>query len=325
MYALLLAPAFAADPLPPPVPDALVVMQFSADLGEDKHDFTVFDINRAYFGVRQEVGQKLAARVLFDAGRSTDNTRQWVYVKNAFLEWKNPAPGMKVQAGMIPTPYVGYTERFWGHRFASKAFAEQFALLSSADFGFGAQGTHARGLVDWSAAVINGEGYASPELDGSKAFQGRVSVDPLAAGGKMNLVITGFGSYGTASPDTDQLTDGDQEGKARTQYAAALGYKMDWFLAWAEYDASTQDEVTAAGYSATLMPRIPKILNVYARIDHFDPDGDTEKDAADRLLAGVSHEFTPKMGVALQYDRTTLEATPDEPVHGVFVKAQAGF
>lgn len=325
--ALLLhaSPAIAGEAPPLPQFDGLIFMQWGIDVSEGKDLANALDVTRAYFGARQDVGEHVAARVLIDAGRGPDAGKQWVFVKNAYAEWKDPAPGVKLQAGMIGTPYIGYAEKFWGQRYAQKAFADEYKLLSSADFGLGASGSHAGGLLDWHLVAVNGEGYGKPEVDATKTFQARVSVDPLAKGGKLNLVLTGFGSYGTAAADIDPDTDGKQVGDATLQYAGALGFRMENLVVWGEYDGRQVGDATTAGWSATLMPRAQKVGAVYARYDHFDPDADAADDATDRIILGVSHDFAKKVGLAVQYDRAMPEASPETPAHGVYLKAQAGF
>lgn len=326
LASLILCPlTFAADAPPPPKVEGVTYLQWGLDLTEGSNNANAFDITRVYFGVRQDVGEHLMSRVTLDVGRGADAGKQWAYLKYAYAEWKDPAPGIKIQAGAIPTPYVGYAENFWGHRWVTKSFADEYKLMSSADFGIGVDGNHGKGLVDWRAVVINGEGYSSPEIDATKTIQARVSVDPLAAGGKMNLSITGVGSYSTASPDVDAETEGDQEGDPALLFAGALGFKMDYVVLWAEYDSRTIGEVKTGGYSATLMPRIPEVGSLYVRYDHFDPDADTEDDATDRLMLGASHDFYKKVSMGVHYDRKTAEATPDTPSHGVFLKGQIGF
>lgn len=325
MFLTFAAPALAGEGPPPPVVDGLLYVQYGVDLSEGKNLTNSFDGSRAYLGVREDFNDHVAARILLDAGRGADNTKQWVFLKNAFIEWKDPFPGGEVQGGMINTPYNGYFDRFWGHRYAAKSFTDQYGLLSSADLGIGAQGTHAKGMVDWHAVVINGEGFAAPEVDATKTAQARVSIDPLAAGGKQNLVVTAFGSYGTAPPDTDPTKEGNQEGDSTLIYTGALGYRMDYFLAWLDYTGRSTGDLAASGYSAMIMPRVPKVGALYARYEHFDPDQEAGKDATDRILVGVSHDFYKRVSLALQYEHTMLEAVPDTPVLGISMRAQAGF
>ena len=323
---LLSFSSLAAEPLPPPTFDGVTYLQWGMNLSDGANSANAFDLTRVYFGARQELGDHLATRVLFDAGRGADNTKEYVFIKNAFVEWKDPAPDVKLQAGMIGTPYIGYTERFWGHRYAILSFTDEYKLLSSADLGIGAQGTHADGIADWGAALINGEGYGKPEVDATKTLQTRLSLDPLAdGGGKVRVVITAFGSFGTAPPDTDPETTGNQVGDPTLLYTGALGFKMDYLLVWAEYTGRRIGAQVTSGHSTTVMSTIPEKASIYVRYDNLDPDGDTVDDAMDRVFAGVSHDFYRKVSLALQYDSTLPEAAPDVPTHGVYLKAQAGF
>jgi hypothetical protein len=86
-----------------------------------------------------------------------------------------------------------------------------------------------------------------------------------------------------------------------------------------------QADTQGFGYSATVMPTFPDVLNLIARFDVWDPDADTMNDDRRKIIAGVSHDFLKKVSAALTYERTTQEAEPDAPEHGIFVHMQAGF
>lgn len=321
LLSLALAPsALAAEDKPLDIKfDGVLFAQYGYDLtdtgAEATDGFNAFDLTRAYAGFRVDKGPHLAVRLLLDAGRNVDNTKQWVFVKNAYVEWKDPAPGLKLQAGMVGSPWTVFYDNFWGARYVSKSFADQFKVLQTADFGVSAQGNHAKGLVDWTAVAVNGEGYASPEIDQTKTFQGRLTIDPMAKGEKNNLPISGIVSYSTAP----------YKGDATLVYGGAVGFRHDYVLVWGEYIGQSTGDLSAGGYSAVVMPKIPDVLNVIVRYDHWDPDADTDKDGTNRIVGGLSHDFVKRTSLALTYERTTLEALPDDPIHGVFVKGQAGF
>lgn len=300
-------------------PEGLLYAQYGYDLTDTGSDATngynAFDLTRAYFGARIERGDHFAVRFVFDAGRGADAARQWAFLKYGYAEAKGLVKGVTFQGGMIPLPYIVWFDSFWGNRYISKAFPDQYQLLAASDFGVGAVGEHAKGKVSWHAVAVNGESFAKPEADQTKTVQARFTVDPLAGGEKNNLPITGFVAY--AAPPVD--------GDATLTWIANTGFRMPYLLVHGEVLGRTTGDVSGLGFAGTLMPRVPDVGYLVVRYDHFDPDGDVADDAADRVVAGVGHDFMKKVSLAVTYERAWAEVAPDAPTHGVFLKGQAGF
>lgn len=325
LAALLFVPAaLAADEGekkkgPEVVPEGVLFAQYGYDLTDTgaaaTNGYNAFDLTRAYFGARVERGPHFAARFVLDAGRGPDAARQWVFLKYGYAEAKGLAKGITLQGGMIPTPYIGFYDTFWGNRYLSKAFPDQMKLLSASDFGVGVQGEHAKNMVSWHVVAVNGETFAMPEANQGKTLQARFTVDPLAGGEKNNLPITGFVSYGTPPVDGDPAL----------LWLASTGFRMPYVLVYGEVLGTSSADVAGLGYAGTLMPRVPDVGYAIFRYDHFDPDGGTADDASDRIVAGVGHDFMKKVSLGATYERSWGEAAPDVATHGVFLKGQAGF
>lgn len=325
---LLLATVAHADDKPEPEVDlgATIFARYGYVLSDGADGYNEFAIDRAYLFGKAKITRRLGARVTLDVGRFdalvdstgaeyTLDTKHRAFLKHAYLEWKDWAPGMSVRAGMIDTPYVPYAEKFLGTRYIGKVFTDDQKVLGSADLGVNIAGEHAGGVVNWGAAVLNGEGYDKPEQNAGKSVQARLSVDPLAKKDKSKLPITAFVNFNDQGPDADAILT----------YVAALGYKMPFLTLWGEYVGVNEGDTSGSGFSASLLPGMPKYGYLVARYDHFDPDGSAENDAVDEITAGVGHDFADKVSLALTYERATAEAAPDTPGHGVFLHLQAGF
>jgi hypothetical protein len=321
------APAPAEEKKKEPIPvkvAGIVFAHYEYRLTEGADGYNEFALDRAYVQAIGTFSPHWGTKVTLDAGRLspvtlpdgssvTVDTRYRVFVKHAYLEWKDDEVGLKVRGGIIDTPYTQVYDGFAGIRYISESFAKQFGLAETADIGVSLGGNHADGLVDWQATVLNGEGYSKLEVDAGKTAQARVTVDPLA-GGDLKLPITGFFSYaGDATDQTPLIT-----------FAGAAGFSQEYLRAWAEVDGTSTDGASGFGYSATLIPQIPDVLNVIARYDAWDPDTDGDNDATTRIIGGISHDFLPKVSLAATYERTEAQDTPD-PSHGVFVHMQAGY
>ena len=350
LVALLIPLALAADPTPPtsgePTPPAppppkeekkfpdlqmsgLLYAHYLYMLPESADGYNEFGIDRAYLIAKSKLSPHMAARLTLDADRakvpvdSTGtpvtgyDTKYRVFVKHAYLESSWSKYGLKARGGIIDTPYTPYYDSFVGIRYIRESFPKQYKELDTADAGVGVYGTHADGLIDWNASLLNGEGYSNLEVDKGKQINARVTVDPLASGGDMNLPITVYGSM-NGQPST--------VGDPIVILIGALGFKQKYIAAWAEYDMASQGDLKYGGYSATLHPMAPDIGGVIFRYDHYDPNNDADNDALNAIVVGLTHDFKPnQVSIAATYERSSQEGVDDPLAEVAFVHMQAGF
>jgi hypothetical protein len=318
--------ALAGDDKPKPEVQVggLIFAHYGLDLTDGAENFNEFAVDRAYLTAKAKITPALGARLTLDADRmkpvTTDtgeysfDTKYRLFLKHAYVEWKDFAPGMKVRAGMIDTPYQGYYDKFWEHRYVAKGQSDDNGNMSTADLGVSIGGEHAGGLVDWTVGAYNGEGYSKVEVDSGKSLEGRITVDPLASKGKLRLPITGFVDY-------HMVQDGDPV----IIYAGAAGFKMPYVWFWGEYTGRMQGDLSGGGCSVSVLPGMPKYFRVILRYDSYDPDSEVEGDSTSKIIGGVSHDFYENISLAATYERVTAEGAPDAPEHGVFLRMQAGF
>lgn len=329
LLALVLSPFARAEeprPAPPPIKVSGTLFGYwGMVLGEDAANYNEFGLGRVYVRAEGDINEHFGARVTLDADRIkastlpdgsslTVDTKTRVFVKHAWLEWKDPAPGLKARFGMIETAIGPYSDELWGHRFITESFSSTALGLSTADFGVSVHGKHADGLVDWTANVVNGEGYSKVEVNSGKMAQARVTVNPLAKNEGLALPVSAFVAY-HANPDGDP-----------TLYALGLvDFEQDYVQFVGQYGLRSTGDVSGMGYSATLLPRVPKVVTGIFRYDHFDPDTATDDDATTTLIAGASHHFAKKVAAAATLEQTTAESAPDDPTRAVYLKMLAGF
>jgi len=310
---------------------ALIFAHYGYMLGEEAEHYNEFDIDRAYLTARSKLSNNLGVRFTTEVGRAEpqgvdvdgdgssdievpEDEKIRVFLKYAYLEW-DVTDDVKLRFGSAGSAFVGYYDDFWGQRYIAKAFTDDHSILDSADIGVHALGSHADGLFSWQSSLVNGEGYGSAEVSATKALQARVTVDPMASQ-ESSLPISAFISQDVMAPDEEDPV---------TTLAGAAGYSMEYLTFWGEYAVQSQANLTGAGYSATIMPKIPDVLNLLARYDHWDPDGETDEDAQTTIRTGITRDFLKKVSGALTYERTTTEAALDVPEHGVYIRMQAGF
>lgn len=319
--------ALAADgdkPKPEVEFSGVAFAHYGFDLTEGAENFNEFAIDRVYFNVKAKVTKRLSTRftldvdrmkpVETDTGEYTYDTKYRAFLKYGYLEWKDFAPGLRVRAGMIDTPYVSVWEGLTEMRYVGKHYADEQKLLDTADLGVSIGGEHGKGLVGWTVGVYNGEGYGKLEIDEAKSLQGRVTVDPLAAGEKWKLPLTAFVNY-NMQHDADPIVT----------YVGAAGFKMPYLWVWGDYLGRSQGDVSGMGYSASLQPGMPKYGRLILKYDHWDPNTEADDDAIDKVIGGVSHDFAEKIALAATYERIIAESAADTPEHGLFLHLMAGF
>ena len=300
-------------------------------LGEEAEQYNEFDIDRVYLTARSQLSSDLSVRVTTDVGRAApqgvdtngdgsedievpEDEKIRVFLKYAYLEWA-ASDSVMLRFGSAGTPFIGYYDKFWGQRYLAKSFTDNNKILDSADIGIHALGQISDGLVSWQTSIVNGEGYGKAEANATKALQGRVTLDPMFSGDN-SLPITVFASQDVMAPDGEDPV---------RVLAGAAGYKMEHLTFWGEYVVQSEGDISGSGYSITVIPKIPGVLNLIARYDHWDPDSDTAGDAEATIRAGVARDFLKKVSAGLTYERTTLESAKDQPEHGVFLRMQVGF
>jgi hypothetical protein len=307
---------------------------YGIDLTESADLANAFDLDRAHLRTDAKVSDAWWIRVMLDANREKEQTltlvdatgaatdvtvpedaRIRVFVKHAWLEWRTPEEtGIRVRGGVVDTAYIGVAEDTLASRYIAKPLLDDQKLESTADIGVTAQGTHAGDVVAWQVGAYNGEGFSDPESGVGKALQARVTVDPLAKGEKIGLPISAFVEE-DLRPDLDSVMI----------FAGSVGLKHEAIRAWAEVVGRSEADVTGLGQSIAVVPKIPDVIGFYARFDHWDPDGATDKDGNTKIWGGVTREFAEKIALAGLFEQTTYEADPDVPARAVMVRMLAGF
>jgi hypothetical protein len=292
----------------------IIYANYHYDLSEAAEPNNKFEVNRVYLNFKAKMTEDFSARVTTDVGtiKSYDaDEKIRPFLKYAYLEYNNFAPGMKLRFGAAGTGFIGKHDKFVGQRWIAKALTDEYKILSSSDLGIHLIGKHMDGLIDYQVSVMNGSGYGKKEYDDGKAAQLRMTVDPLS-GGDMSMPISAFISYDVGAGS-----------HAAMVAAGSVGFKNELGTAWGEFVFTSADDVTGMGFSATLLPKIPSVGNLMARIDRTDPNTEVDDDAVMRIIGGLTHDFAKKISVGLIYERSMPEVGVDS--HAVFVKTQAGF
>ena len=94
--------------------NGVIFGHWGMDLSEEAHYANEFDIDRVYLSARRKLGDSLAIRVTTDVAREKDQPEDEkirLYLKYAYLEWKDALPGVKFRFGAAGTE-IGFPMYF---------------------------------------------------------------------------------------------------------------------------------------------------------------------------------------------------------------------
>ena len=276
-------------------------------------DGTGFDVKRAYLGVDHQFNDVYSADLTVDlapqdasqtlGGTSVNQgaeTIKFAYIQAAY------AKEFVVQVGSERTPWLGFTDDFYGYRFIDKTVTDQNKLANSADWGVNAHGAFFGNILEYSVSAEDGQGYKNPDRSKTMDFEGRVDVN-------WNGFVAAIGGYdGKLSADI-QAVPTLPIVRTATREDALVGYANDRFRIGAEwFDAknalTSGSLITGAkpdeeeGYSLTGTVNLWPKWALFARYDGVDPS--RHIDPAERYTYynfGINYEPVKVVDLALVY------------------------
>ncbi|MCS7184344.1 MAG: hypothetical protein NZ870_00215 [bacterium] len=206
-----------------------------------------------------------------------------VYLKNAEVHIKKY--GFDIRFGLIPTPWRGYEEKFWKHRFVSKVFEDIELGIPATDRGIRLIGKLA--LLEYDVGLYNGEGTKSNETNVYKDTLARFAVDIIKTL-KLNLFYLS-GRYG----------DGAKNEKEKFFYGFSFENKN--ISAMGTIYSSNDKGRNQIGYSIHSVYNLTKKHWLYIRFDSFDPNNDLADDLRSRFYFGFGYKIADGVRAALNY------------------------
>lgn len=157
---------------------------------EGPKDFQGFVLRRATLNYDKDISEKFSARFRLEADSksNTSNNRIGVFVKDAYLKWKNIFDGSDLIFGIQPTFSFEVAEKYWGYRSLEKTVQDLRGYVASRDFGIALRGKLSEtGNVNYSVMIGNNSGN-SAETDKYKRFYAAVDFKPID---NFTVAITG--------------------------------------------------------------------------------------------------------------------------------------
>jgi hypothetical protein len=260
-------------------------------------DMNGFEIRRMYLTYDHKISPEFSGRIRLEAdGRTlTQNNRIGVFVKDAFLKWKDILPGHDIYFGIQPTPAFEVSEMVYGFRSLEKTILDLRGIVSSRDFGVAVRGKITGDVSYW--LLFGNDSGNSPENDRYKRIYTHLSYTPLKY-----FVTTLYADLRFRQKKADPLNiQGEALGSNILTTALFLGlYTAGYTLGIEGFYQNSENDLfinrvlqdrNAAGVSLFGSIDLYQKLRVTARYDVFDPALNTDNNFDKRhfYILGINY------------------------------------
>lgn len=284
------------------------------DLSDSADNENDFAISRAYVTVKSKLSDYTSVRITSDIKKISGYEGYSIILKYGYFDWKPKFAhnDLKFRFGLQPTLYIDHMNKLWGRRYLEKTISDERKLLTSADLGaalmyrLGDKGKY--GYV--AANVWNGTSYShTTDNNKYKDFSGFVILKPLENNPdlKRSRIVAQYyyGIQNIAIPDSISASDYDRNllsagGMLGYRETFDLGFDINWY---SKGQGANVDDITASGLSffGTLYFKqlvseqsLLNTLNVFGRVDIYDPNTDIDNNAETVFIGGI--ECAPVKG-----------------------------
>jgi hypothetical protein len=259
-----------------------------------------FQFRRIYFTFDDDIADNFTTRFRLEADQAalSSDGKISVFVKDAYLRWKNVFGNSDFIFGIQPTPaYVDYSESVW-YRSLEKTIMDLRGILGSRDIGVSLRGKlDPAGKFNYWVEVGNGSGN-KPETDKFKRAMFNFQWKPTD-----KFYATVYQDYKAAPDIADPINAGSTIGNnSYTTYVSAIDTVKDKYAVGGEaFFTRTQngtlhalptpslDSKTTDGFSGWGWYYPNSKVGFIGRFDHFDPNTakDFKGDARDLFVGGL--------------------------------------
>jgi len=257
--------------------------QFSQPLLKDSSGF---QIRRLHLFYDYTISDEFSTRFQLEGNeKSLDpNGRLSLYMKSAYLEWKNLIPQSSLFIGLVPTPTWIDVERRWGYRSIEKTLADFRGLGSSTDVGVHLRGTL---IPEWNMgySLMIGNGNAQkPENNTYRKYYAMVNGSPLR-----NFSVETYVDY-----------EPGEQGRDRTTWKAFLSYQESSLMIGTEILEQVQKNQDSLltdyapwGVSLFSWYSVSEQWKIYIRIDFYDPNRFSSYLGFDEYFVSLGFDYMP--------------------------------
>lgn len=260
-----------------------------------KKETNAFTVRRAYLGYDYNISEKFSTQFLLEGndGVTDISGRRSVFIKSAYLEWKNLIPGASIFIGQSSTPtWPTLTEKIWGYRSVEKVITDYRKMGKSNDFGIRISGKiDSAGNLGYHLMLGNGTAE-KVELDNYKKVYGSVFVKFL----NKKIMMEVYGDYEEFPNSKNKLTLKGFTVIEVKNFAFGVEGVQQY---QAKYRGDTTDMVPMGFAFFTRSSLVKDKLGFFARADIFNPDTQFNDGGYQEFFFTFGLDFSPHKNVHL--------------------------
>jgi hypothetical protein len=223
-----------------------------------------------------------------------------LFIKKLYLQGRF-SPWATLRVGSADTPWTGYVEGVYGYRFVENTMTDRSGFANTADWGVNLAGGD--GLFNYSASILNGNGYKNPSRSKGMDEEFRLGVTPLD--GALVVGVGGyFGHRGQDTEATPAVHTASREDLLLAWKANGLTLGGEWFTADDWNDVLNSGTTTKSeGLSLFGSYDFPgSDWSLFARHDQVKPAKDTFSQLKDEYSnLGVAWRYSANLTWAFVY------------------------
>ncbi|MFI5250886.1 MAG: hypothetical protein ACHQQQ_00520 [Bacteroidota bacterium] len=252
-----------------------------------------------------------------------------VFVKDAYLKWKNVFSNSDLIFGIQPTTAYDISEGAWGYRSLEKTIMDLRGIIPSRDFGLALRGKITDdGMFNYWAMISNGDGN-SPVSSKFHRYSLNIQVKPvdnwqIDLNGDYRAMANTNDITSTALPPAT-LSNGLLTGSIfvgynlKDQYSFGVeAYNQTWANQYKYSDTTTtphtptQTGLTSMGISVWGTYNLQPDLAIVARYDYYDPNTNSwsKGDSRNYIIGGVSWKPDKNVSIIPNIQYESYEAPP---------------
>jgi hypothetical protein len=273
-----------------------------------------FQFRRIYFAYDYDISQQFTTRFRLEAdqgallgttGDVLTSGKMSVFVKDAYLKWKNIFSGSDLIFGIQPTPAYDVSEAAWGYRSLEKTIMDLRGIVDSRDLGLTLRGKlTGDGAVNYWLMIGNSAGTSKPESDKYKRYYAHIQVKPTT-----NLQATLYVDYKDAANVLDASNNSVSHGTVTTALFVGYAEPSNFNLGLEGYLASQSNAYTppggslgsrtGMGFTAYWSVFVQSDLTLVGRYDYFDPNtnGNSKGDARNYIIAALDWKVDKNVSI----------------------------
>jgi hypothetical protein len=307
-------------------------------------NYQAFQFRRIYLTYDNDISEQFTSRFRLEADQvqeTVDNTKSAitidtiniknkvtvsnpaskisVFVKDAYLRWKNIFTGSDLIFGIQPTPAFEISETAWGYRSLEKTILDLRGIVSSRDLGISLKGKITEdGMVNYCVMLANNSGNGT-EIDKYKRYYVHLQLKPTT-----NVQASVYADYKDAAK-VAAGNNGTWTTALFVGYAEPSLYNINveaFMVSQSNAFMPTSCSIGPKhGFGISLFGSyniIPE-LTVVGRYDYFDPNinraANAKGDVRNYVIAGLSWKVDKNVSIMpnLLYETYETLASHGEP------------